>query len=72
MDGSIYTQTLREPLEFKLCKKCNEKKALDNFARVKLRKDGRNGTCKACKRSAPGSKKNKNSAGYYARIRYET
>ena len=67
MEGSIYTKTLLGQLEFKVCKK-----ALENFARVKLRKDGRNGTCKACKRSAPGSKKNKNSDGYYARIRYET
>ena len=72
MDGSIYITTLRGSLAFKLCKKCNEKKPLDNFARVKLRKDGRSVTCKACKRSAPGSKKNKNTDGYYARIRYET
>lgn len=72
MDNSIYMKTIRVPGDYKVCKKCKEKKAMDNFPRVKLREDGRSVTCKACKRGSSTSKTAKKSEGYYARIRYET
>ena len=72
MNNHIYTLTLRLPVDFKSCKKCKEKKSMESFAFVKLRKDGRSVTCKACKRESVTSKKAKNSEDYYTRIRYET
>ena len=72
MNNHIYTLTLRLPVEFKSCKKCKEKKSMESFEFVKLRKDGRSVTCKACKRGSVISKTAKKSEDYYTRIRYET